>query len=145
MAAHFSDNEQDLIQKAIEAAERSTSGEIRVCVEKTCSQTALDRAAEYFRKLGMDQTFQRNGVLIYLAMQDKKLAIIGDSGIHALVPENFWQTTKETMLALFKQGRTADGVVAGIQIMGQKLQEHFPRLGDKPNELPDDIVFADGH
>lgn len=145
MASHFSEHEQDLIQKAIELAERRTSGEIRVCIEKTCSQTTLDRATEYFRKLGMDKTFQRNGVLIYLAMEDKKLAIIGDSGIHTLVPENFWQTTKETMLVFFKQSRIADGVISGIQIMGQKLQEHFPRLGDKPNELPDDIVFADGH
>lgn len=145
MAALFSDQEQALIQKAIEAAERSTSGEIRVCVEKRCSESALDRAGAYFRKLGMDQTLQKNGVLIYLALQDKKLAIIGDLGIHQVVPADFWHTVKEAMLKLFKQGHMADGVVLGIQMAGEKLRQYFPSISDDQNELPDDIVFADGN
>ena len=140
----FNDQEQELIRKAIEAAENATSGEIRICVEKICSEPALDRAAHYFKKLEMDKTVQQNGVLIYIALDDRKFAIIGDSGINERVPTDFWQTTKEAMRTLFKQNRMADGIVAGIQMAGEKLKAYFPRLDDDQNELSDEIVFMDG-
>ena len=145
MAALFSDQEQAIIREAIEVAENLTSGEIRICVEKTCKEPTLDRASKYFQKLGMDQTVQKNGVLIYLALEDRKFAIIGDTGINQLVPVDFWNTTKDTMLMLFKQNRMADGVVTGIQMAGEKLKTYFPRLGDDQNELSDDIAFMDGN
>ena len=85
----FSEKEQELISNAVESAERFTSGEIRICVEKTCSEPVLDRAANYFKKLGMDKTAQRNGVLIYIATEDHQFAIIGDAGINKLVPHDF--------------------------------------------------------
>ena len=93
----FSEKEQQLISEAVESAERYTSGEIRICVEKTCSEPVLDRAANYFHKLGMDKTAQRNGVLIYIATNDHQFAIIGDAGINRLVPHDFWDSTKEAM------------------------------------------------
>ena len=93
----------------------------------------------------MDQTVQKNGVLIYLALEDRKFAIIGDTGINQLVPVDFWNTTKEAMVGFFKQNRMADGVVTGIQMAGEKLNTYFPRLGDDQNELSDDIAFMDGN
>ena len=100
--AAFSTEDQQRIRDTIAAAEKETSGEIRICIEKSCSEDVLDRAANYFRKLGMDKTNLRNGVLIYLATKDRKFAIIGDVGINKAVPENFWDSTKESMLGHFK-------------------------------------------
>lgn len=142
--AILSDKEQQLIQEAVEAAERFTSGEIRICIEKSCKEPVLDRAVQYFKKLGMDKTVQRNGVLIYIATNDHQFAIIGDAGINQVVPKNFWDNTKEAMLAQFKEGRLAEGIITGIRLAGEQLQTFFPyHEGDK-NELSDDISFMDG-
>ena len=94
--ALFNDEEQARIRAAIEDSEKHTSGQIRVCVEKTCSENVLDRAAKYFHELDMHKTKLRNGVLIYVATVDRKFAIIGDAGINKAVPENFWDDTKMT-------------------------------------------------
>lgn len=142
--AIFNDDEQQKIREAIEQAERFTSGEIRVCLEETCSEDVLDRAANYFKKLGMDKTALRNGVLIYLASKDRKFAIIGDAGINKSVPEDFWHSTKEAMLGFFKQDKLAEGVVTGIRLAGGQLKTYFPYLDNDINELPNDIAFMDG-
>lgn len=142
--AIFNEHEQQLISDAIEEAERFTSGEIRVCMEKTCSEPVLDRAANYFAKLGMDKTAQRNGVLIYLATEDHKFAIIGDAGINRLVPHNFWDSTKDAMRAHFKEGDLTGGLVSGIKLAGRQLQTFFPYLDSDIDELPNDISFMDG-
>lgn len=140
----FNDQEQQLIRQAIERAEKNTSGEIRICVEKSCSEDPLNRAAGYFFKLDMDKTKLRNGVLIYLATADHKFAIIGDAGINKVVPANFWDDTKEAMLTCFKDGSLAQGIVTGIDSAGKQLQRYFPyEAGDK-NELSDDIAYMDG-
>src|ERR1700679_879020 len=102
--AIFNDDEQQRIKSAVEDAERHTSGEIRVCIEKKCSENVLHRAAKYFHKLDMHKTKLRNGVLIYVATVDRKFAIIGDAGINKAVPENLWDDTKEDMLEHFKAG-----------------------------------------
>ncbi|MFA6946388.1 MAG: TPM domain-containing protein [Pedobacter sp.] len=142
--AIFSEKEQQLISKAVESAERFTSGEIRICVEKTCSEPVLDRAANYFKKLGMDKTTQRNGVLIYIATQDHQFAIIGDEGINILVPHDFWNSTKDVMLSHFKNGDLAAGIIAGVKLAGEQLQTFFPYLDGDVNELPDEISYMDG-
>jgi uncharacterized membrane protein len=141
--ALFSEKDQERIREAVAAAERATSGEIRICVEKTCTGTALDRAVSYFHKLGMNQTKLRNGVLIYIAVEDHQFAIIGDTGINKLVPENFWQTTKDLMLGHFKNGEMAEGIIAGIHEAGQQLQTFFPSVANDTNELSNDIAFGD--
>ncbi|HYK77036.1 MAG TPA: TPM domain-containing protein [Daejeonella sp.] len=141
----FSEKEQNDIRKAVEAAEHFTSGEIRVCVEKKCSEPVLDRAANYFKKLEMDQTTLRNGVLIYIATHDRKFAIIGDSGINKVVPPDFWDSTKETMLTHFQKGQIVSGIIAAVHLAGKQLQTYFPHQEDTKNELPDDISFMDGH
>jgi uncharacterized membrane protein len=140
----FSEKEQELISNAVESAERYTSGEIRICVEKTCSEPVLDRAANYFKKLGMDKTSQRNGVLIYIAAEDHQFAIIGDAGINKLVPHDFWDSTKDTMLAYFKDGDLTGGIIAGVKIAGDQLKTYFPYLDGDVNELPNEVSFMDG-
>jgi len=140
----FNENEQQRIRKAIEEAEQHTSGELRVCVEKNCSEDVLHRAAKYFHKLGMHHTSQRNGVLIYLATADRKFAIIGDKGIDSLVPSNFWDSTKELMLEHFKRGDLVEGLSLGLCLGGEQLAKYFPGEGNKTNQLSDDIAFMDG-
>jgi len=140
----FSEQEQQLISDAVESAERFTSGEIRVCIEKTCGEPVLDRAANYFRKLDMHKTKKRNGVLIYVSTNDHQFAIIGDEGINRLVPHDFWTSTKEVMLERFKDQDLTGGIVAGVKLAGEQLQVFFPYLDSDVNELPNDISFMDG-
>jgi len=142
--AVFTEEEQGQIRIAVESAEKNTSGEIRVCVEKTCSEEVLDRAAKYFYQLDMDKTKLRNGVLIYLATVDRKFAIIGDAGINQAVPETFWDDTKNAMLEQFKYGKLVEGICTGLNMAGEQLKKYFPHLDDDSNELPDDIAFMDG-
>ncbi|MGI4021313.1 MAG: TPM domain-containing protein [Janthinobacterium lividum] len=142
--ALFTEQEQQLIRKAVEAAEKNTSGEIRICIEKTCSEEVLDRAVAYFKQLNMHKTRLRNGVLIYLSTVDRKFAIIGDAGINKVVPENFWDQTKETMLSHFKYGNLTEGIIVGLRMAGEQLQKYFPSRDTDQNELPDDIAFMDG-
>lgn len=139
----FSTQEQEQIANAIAEAEKTTSGEIRIAVEKHCHGSAIARATQYFAELGMDKTAQHNGVLIYLAHEDHKFAIIGDRGIDKLVPDDFWETTQVAMKAHFLSGNLADGLIAGISLAGEKLALYFPYQNGDVNELPNEIVFID--
>ncbi|MEQ7800641.1 TPM domain-containing protein [Pedobacter sp. ASV1-7] len=139
----FTEQDQELIANAISDAEKATSGEIRIAVEKHCKGDTFDRAAAYFSKLGMDKTAKHNGVLIYLAYEDHKFAIIGDKGINRVVPADFWETTQTAMKAHFSGGNIVQGIIAGIMLAGEKLALYFPFEGDDINELPNDIVFMD--
>lgn len=141
--AIFSVDEQEKIANAIAIAEKATSGEIRVAVEKHCHVGAFERATQYFAELGMDKTTQHNGVLIYLASEDHKFAIIGDRGIDRVVPDDFWETTQIAMKAHFSSGNIAEGIIAGISLAGEKLALYFPYQNDDVNELPNDIIFMD--
>jgi uncharacterized membrane protein len=144
--ALFNDDEQQRIRLAIEEVEKYTSGEVRVCIEKTCSDDVLLRAARYFEQLGMQHTKHRHGVLIYLATVDRKFAIIGDKGINKVVPADFWDTTKDAMLEHFKFGDLVEGILTGLKIAGEQLSKYFPHHeNDKPNQLPNDIAFMDGN
>jgi len=133
---------EKLIVKAIERAEHQTSGEIRVHVESKCKVDVLDRAAWLFKKLKMHETKDRNGVLIYLSIDDHKFAIIGDAGINKVVPEGFWNDVKEMMIGHFSKGEFATGLVNGIGMTGEHLKQYFPPQEDDVNELPDDISYG---
>lgn len=137
----FSEEEKKQITNAIAEAELNTSGEIRLHVEGRCKIDVLDRAAYMFGKLNMHQTALRNGVLFYLAVYDRKFAILGDAGINKLVPVNFWDEIKETMLTYFKEGQFAEGLSKGILMAGEQLKTNFPYQGDDVNELSDEISF----
>ena len=135
----FSEEQKKQIINAIKDAEKETSGEIRVHLEKTCKGNPLDRAVRVFQKIGMHKTQLRNGTLIYLAVKDRKFAIYGDKGINSSVPEDFWEDVKEEMGARFIKGDFSVGITSGIARIGEKLKEFFPYQEDDINELPDDI------
>ncbi len=136
--------EQKQIIEAIQQAEKETSGEIRLHIESRCKDgDPLERAKLLFQKLKMYQTAQRNGVIVYLAVDDRKFAIWGDKGINEKVPENFWQDVKEVMAEQFKKGHFAQGLIKGITMIGEKLKEYFPYQTDDVNELPDDISYGE--
>jgi uncharacterized membrane protein len=140
-SSFFSKDQKENILAAVREAENCTSGEIRVHIETHCEEDVLDRAAWIFKKLGMHKTDLRNGVLFYLAVNDRKFAILGDAGINAVVPEGFWNDIKANMLLHFREGRFSEGLCEGIIMAGNQLKEHFPyKSGDK-NELSDEISF----
>ena len=139
----FSTEEQDRIVQAISVAEAKTSGEIRLVIDKKLvADSALDAAVFYFEELEMHKTGLRNGVLIYLAVEDHAFAIIGDRGLDTKVEANFWDETKELMVSFFRRDGIVEGIIAGIHDVGEQLQKYYPRGIDDVNELPDDIYFG---
>jgi len=141
---HFFTREQkERIQQAIRIAEKDTSGEIRVHIDKICKGDVLDRAAYLFEKLRMHKTNLRNGVLFYLAVNDHKFAILGDAGINNVVRENFWDNIKEVMAEKFREADFAGGFETAILMAGEQLKQHFPYKKDDVNELPDEISFGE--
>src|SRR5450759_336826 len=137
----FSKDQQAQILAAVKEAEMETSGEIRVHIESSLNGDVLDRAAWLFKKLGMHKTTERNGVLFYLAVNDRKFAIIGDAGINAKVPAGFWDDISELLKKNFKEGKFTEGLSEGILLAGKHLTLHFPHRTDDVNELPNDISF----
>lgn len=135
------DQEKQLIS-AIEAAEKNTSGEIRIHIESKCSDNAMEKAQKMFNKLGMNKTELKNGILIYLAFESKTFAIIGDRGINEKVAVDFWDLTKDGMLANFKQEKFLEGLIFGVSEVGEKLKEFFPYQSNDKNELTNDISFG---
>lgn len=139
----FSKKERSLIKEAIEAAELNTSGEIRVHLVNHCRGDILDCAASMFEKLNMHKTEKRNGVLFYIAVRDKKFAILGDAGINEVTPENFWEEIKTNMQGFFKEDQFAEGLVSGIVMAGDALSKYFPYHSNDKNELPNEISYGD--
>jgi uncharacterized membrane protein len=139
----FNESQKKLITDAVKEAELNTSGEIRVHIESDCKEDVLDRAAFIFEKLEIHKTEQRNGVLFYLSISDRKFAILGDAGINAVTPENFWEEIKETVINHFKNNDFEIGLSIGIKMAGEALKSHFPYQKDDVNELSDDISFGD--
>jgi len=139
----FSEDQKNAIVSAVREAEKNTSGEIRVHIESSFKGDVLDQAAYCFKKLGMLETEERTGVLFYLAAKNRAFAILGDAGINAKVPDNFWDEVKTAMLEEFKSGELTAGLIKGIRMAGQKLKEHFPYHVDDVNELPDNISFGE--
>ncbi len=138
----FTKEEQQNIVAAIKEAELNTSGEIRVHIENHCKEEALERAAEVFYDLKMNRTAARNGILFYLAVKDRKFAIIGDEGINKEVEHDFWNDIKDEMISNFKENKFAEGLIAGILECGDKLKKYFPHQNDDVNELSDEISFS---
>jgi uncharacterized membrane protein len=139
----FSREQQEQIRSAIAEAEKETSGEIRVHIETKLNGSVLDRAAWIFRKIGMHATDSHNGVLFYFAVTNREFAVIGDGGINSVVPAGFWNRIMEILQENFRTGRFTEGLIEGILLTGKQLREHFPRMKDDVNELPDEISFDD--
>ncbi|HLN20087.1 MAG TPA: TPM domain-containing protein [Bacteroidales bacterium] len=137
----FNPEEKEKVVSAIREAEKETSGEIRLHLDDKCPGDVLDRAAWLFKKLGMEKTKDRNGVLFYLAVEDRKFAILGDAGINSRVPEGFWDCIKELLASKFRENKFAEGLSEGIILAGRQLQRHFPYKKEDVNELSDEISF----
>lgn len=137
----FTTEQQHEIVEAIRQAEANTSGEIRVHIENHCRGDIMDRSAMVFNILKMNETAERNGVLIYLAIKDKKFSIIGDEGINKMVEHDFWNDVKDMMAGHFRSGNFTEGIIQGVLRVGEKLKTFFPHKSDDINELSDDISF----
>jgi uncharacterized membrane protein len=141
----FTERDFDAITEAIGRAELTTSAEIRVHLERRVHRwpgqrpDALRRGRQVFAHLGMHLTAEHHGVLIYLAVLDRKLAIVGDSGIHDRVGDAYWERVRDRMIAGLREGRPLDAVLTGIDEVGRVLAEHFPRRPDDQNELSDHV------
>lgn len=136
--------QQEQLLLAIRQAEQRTSGEIRVFMERRCRyMDATDRAAEIFFEQKMQQTAQRNAVLIYIATQDHQLAIWGDQGIYEKLGHSYWKNRVQEMLRLFSKEDYLAGLISCIGAIGEALHQHFPydRHSDS-NELSDEILFG---
>jgi len=132
-------SEEQAIVEAIQIAEKNTSGEIRIHIEKSTDLPPMERALEVFHFLKMDTTALRNGVLFYVAVESKKFAILGDEGINNKVPENFWDSEKELVFSYFKKNEYSKGLELAILEVGKKLKEYFPYQSDDTNELSNEI------
>ncbi len=133
--------EDHKIVEAIKQAELNTSGEIKVHIENHCRGDVEQRSLTVFNKLKLNETKLRNGVLIYLAVKDRKFAILGDEGINNVVENGFWDDVKDMMLSHFKEGNFTEGLEQGIIRCGEKLKTYFPYQTDDTNEIPDDISY----
>lgn len=139
----FTADEQKRITDAVAAAERLTSGEIRVHLARKAGRKTYEAAINVFEHLGMHRTEARNGVLVFLALKEKQFAIIGDRGIDEKVPDGFWEETSRIMVGHFRRDDFAGGIAAGISSAGEKLAAFFPWQEDDINELPDDISMEE--
>ena len=138
----FSDEQKQQIRAAVQRLELKTTGEIRLHVEGDCKGDPYESALKVFHRLHMHKTIHRNAVLFYLAVNHKKFAIVGDEGIHKSVPENFWVTVKDHVLAQFKQGKFTEGICEGIDMTGEMLHKHFPKNTTDKNQLSDEISYG---
>ena len=132
-------NEEKQIVEAIQLAEKNTSGEIRVHIEKSNEKPPIERAQEVFYLLNMQETEFKNGILIYIAYESRKVAIIGDKGIHKFTGDDFWTAEKDLLIHYFKKEKYADGISVVIEQMGEKLKEFFPYTVDDKDELSNEI------
>lgn len=139
-AVFFTEEERQRITEAIRKAEKQTSGEIRVYVTNRTRGEILSRARKVFAQLGMIRTLERNGVLFYLSLKDRKFAVVGDDGIYLRAGNEFWKKTALEMETDFCGGEFAKGLERGIGRMGELLKAHFPRSPADTNELSDEIT-----
>ena len=138
----FRAEDLDEIASAVRRAEALTTAEVRVHMERgvPAGRETLGRAQEVFRRLRMHKTRQRNGVLVYLALDDRKLAIVGDAGIHTRVGDAYWEGVRDLMVHHLRAAAPRDAVVQAVEELGRALAQHFPRgPGDDPNELANEV------
>ena len=135
----MSEEDLDAVTRAIALAEASTAAEIRVHLDHRCPGDPVARAIAVFERLGMHRTAARHGVLIYVSIEDRKLAVLGDRGIHERVGQAYWDGLVEVVLGHFRGARFREGLVHAVGEVGAVLRRHFPRRPDDVNELPDRV------
>jgi uncharacterized membrane protein len=139
----------ETIKQSVIDVESRTSGQIRIHVEPRVPRKRfgrpgdpLERAKQVFTRLGMNRTRKRHGVLIYLAVKDRKLAIVGDEGIHARVSDDYWVSVRDLLVERLRRGPLGAGIVAAVEDVGGVLAHHFPHQPDDVDELPDDVSLG---
>jgi uncharacterized membrane protein len=138
----FSRKEKARVISVIREAEKQTSGEIRVHLERRFKGDGLAHAKEIFERLRMTDTQERNGVLILLSTGTRDFFVLGDKGIDEKVPQNFWEEITQGMSQCFKEDQFADGLTEAILKIGEKLKTYFPFKRDDSNELPDGLSYS---
>lgn len=138
----LSGEDLEKVRHAVRKAEARTSGEIRVHLDDTIVDDVLDHAAFVFQELGMHRTKDRNGVLIYVSVAQRRAAVIGDAGIHERLPNGYWNETLGVILEQFKADRYVEGLCMGVERLGEQLRAHFPRMHDDRNELADEVSIG---
>ena len=139
MASFFSHFDSDRIVAAIAAAETKSSAQLRVHVTRHVPKDLEARALRRFHKLGMEKTAHRNGVLMYIAPRARQFRILGDVAIHEKCGDDFWKNVASAMEGHFRKGEFTEGVVRGVERLGEALALHFPRSGTDRDELPNTI------
>lgn len=137
--------QQEQVVACIREAENSTTGELRVYIESHCTYVdAMDRAWEIFGQLGMMDTVSRNAVLVYLALDDRQFAIVGDEQIYIKAGGPvFWQAAAAKLKAYLKSEQATEGLCVCVNELAHAMATHFPYdPGITKNELPDEIVFG---
>ena len=140
--AFLSAADRQRVAAAISAAEQRTSGEIRVHLDDHIEDDVLDHAAFVFEELGMHKTKDRNGILVYVSVSDRKAAVIGDKGINERVPTNFWNDVLGVLQLHFAAGRNAEGLCEAVMMVGEKLKHHHPHKRDDRDELSNDVSIG---
>jgi uncharacterized membrane protein len=131
------------VVEAIQAAEAGTSGEIRVVVARHGTADPLASAQRHFQRLKMEDTADRNGVLIFIAPRSRKFAVVGDKGIHERVGDSHWNAVVDGLTEHFVNGDFTSGLVEAVAAIGKELAAHFPKEGARKNQLPDDVEEVD--
>lgn len=142
VATLFTEDDLEAIARAVKRAEGKTTAEIRVHLEQRVPprREPLGRAQEIFRRLRMHRTRDRNGVLIYLALEDRKLAIVGDAGIHARVGPTYWEAVRDIMVGHLRASAPREAVLRAVEELGRALVQHFPHTdGQDPDELANEV------
>lgn len=139
----LSSEDQKKVVFAIQEAELNTSGEIRLHIDNKCGGDPYQKAIALFSKLKMTETKDRNGVLIYISVEDRKIAIVGDKGINESVPEGFWIQHINKLTVRFAKKEFSMGLQECILEVGKRLKQFFPYQTDDVNELSNDISFDD--
>ena len=140
--AFLSEDDLAAVTRAVAEAEAHTSAEVRVHLDHSCGGDALHRAIKVFEKLGMHKTAARNGVLVYISVTDRKLAVIGDKAIHERVGEAYWQGLVAAVRDRLSQQQSRDGLIHALAEVGRELGRHFPRRSADKNELSDEVSLS---
>ncbi|MDZ7771945.1 MAG: TPM domain-containing protein [Balneolaceae bacterium] len=141
--AFLTDEQEQTVVRAIAQAEKQTSGEIRIHMEEHAPREPLERAARLFHELGMDQTEEQNGILIYVATEDHKVAVYAGKGVHRQVEDHFWNDVLQLILEHFREERHAEGLIAAVEKSAAKLAGMYPYARGDVNELTNKISYRE--